>query len=277
MHRPSPASRWLLDVHISPLSLSLVAFGALAAAGCDGGDPPKGKGGGLSAAASALAASSAAPIDEGTPAPPPKPTLMPSLIVDRDGPFLNGTRIKLGEPTGAERLVKVIKDLPINNKPVTLLAEKNAKPSEVAAVVAALGEAGAPKVTIKTDGRNDLPKELSVTPQERISAPRGCAVVTMVLKDLSTAIWSIKGGVGKRQRKGLAGPDLSHTGEQLTKDIAACDATVAFFSGDDAVPWESAFNLAGTLLESDEKKKLDTLVLLREAPVAGRAVAVGKH
>ena len=28
---------------------------------------------------------------------------------------------------------------------------------------------------------------------------------------------------------------------------------------------------------SDEKKKIDMLVLLREEPVAGRAVTIGKH
>ena len=97
----------------------------------------------------------------------------------------------------------------------------------------------------------------------------------MVLKDLATAIWPFGGGMGKKQRKGLAGPDLSNTGEQLTKDIAACSATVAFFSADDEVPWEMAHNLAGTLMGSDAKKKLDTLVLLRAAPVAGRPVQLG--
>ena len=56
-----------------------------------------------------------------------------------------------------------------------------------------------------------------------------------------------------------------------------CDGTTAFFSGDDTVGWESAFNLAGTVLVSDKKKKVDTLVLLTEEPVAGRAVTLGKH
>jgi biopolymer transport protein ExbD len=267
---PSPASGWIFPARRRALALSIAAFGALAA-GCD--DPPKAAGDAAaptratspSAAASAAQAASA------------KPASMPELSVDSDGPYLAGTRINLAEPTGPEKLVKVIKDLPIEGKPVTLQAEKKAKISSVAAVVAALGDAGAPKVTIKTDGRDDLPKEITVTPESRVSAPPGCAITTMVLKELSTAIWPFKGGLGKRQRKGLAGPDLSHTGEQLTKDLAACDATVAFFSGDDGVLWESAFNLAGTVLRSDEKKKIDTLVLLREAPVAGRAVSLGKH
>lgn len=261
----------MFPVRLRSLALSIVALGALAA-GCED-DPPKGKG---DAAAPTLAAApSAAP--SAAPTAPVKLKSMPDLTVDSDGPYLNGSRINLAEPTGPEKLVKVIKDLPIEGKPVTLLVEKKAKTSAVAAVVAALGDAGAPKVTIKTDGRDDLPKEIAVTPESRLSAPPGCAVATMVLKDLSTAIWPFKGGLGKRQRKGLAGPDLSHTGEQLTKDLASCDAPMAFFSGDDGALWEAAFNLAGTVLQSDEKKKIDTLVLLREAPVAGRAVTLSKH
>ena len=43
------------------------------------------------------------------------------------------------------------------------------------------------------------------------------------------------------------------------------------------MPWENAFNLAGTALKADEKKKIETLVLPREAPVAGRAVTLSKH
>src|SRR5262249_59323061 len=101
-----------------------------------------------------------------------------------------------------------------------------------------------------------------------------CAITTMVLKDLSTAIWSVKGGTAKVQRKGLAGPDLTHTGDELKKDIAACDSTMAFFSGDDAVGWEAAYNLAGTVITHDDQHKIDTLVLLHEAPVAGRPVTI---
>lgn len=248
-------------IRARPLAVPLLAFGALFAA-CD--DPPK-------PVASATASGAVA-----APAPP-GPKTMPSLQVDNDGPYLGGTRINLVDPQGPEKLAKVVKELPIDGQTVTLLVEKKAKTSHVAAVVAALGEAGAPKVTIKTDGRDDLPKEITVTPEVRVASTPACSVSTMVLKDLSTAIWAVRGGTAKKQRKGMAGPDLSNTGEQITKDLAACDSTISVFSGDESVPWENAFNLAGTMLKADEKKKLDTLVLPREAPVAGRAVVLGKR
>lgn len=233
---------------------------------CD--DPPK-----AGAAASASAPASAAP----PPTAPPKPKTMPDILVDNDGPYLGGTRVKMSDPNSAEQLAKVVKDLPIDGKPVTIRADKKAKASHVSAVVEALGAAGAPKVTIKTDGRNDLPKEITVTPESKITNPPGCSVVATVLKDFSTAVWAVKGGLGKKQRKGLAGPDFSHTGETLEKDLGVCDSTYAFFQGDDGVGWESIFNLAGTILTSDKKKRIETLALLHEEPVAGRAVTIGKH
>jgi biopolymer transport protein ExbD len=252
----------------SPVAL-LCTIGVLGLAACD--DPPKGGG----AASASVAAP--APTPAPTPTERPKPTTMPDLIVDADGPYLGGQRVNLADAKGPEKLTKIVGDLPINASPVTLMADKKAKASAVSAVVAALGDAGAPKVIIKTDGRNDLPKELVVVPPSRAASPAACSIVASVLKDFSTAIWPFKGGTARKQRKGLAGPDLSHTGEQLEKDLAACDSTAALFSGDDGVAWESVFNLAGTILVSDKKKRVDTLVLLPEEPVAGRAVTLGKH
>jgi biopolymer transport protein ExbD len=249
-------------------ALSILAC-ALALAACD--DPPKAGG----TSGGAATPSSAAPTP--TPAALPKPKTMPEIIVDSDGAYIGGGRVNLAEASGAEKLAKAVKELPIEGKAVTVQAEKKAKTSYVAAVVAALGEAGAPRVILKTEGRGDLPKEITVTPESRVSAPPGCSVTATVLKDLSTALWPVKGAIAKKQRKGLAGPDLSHTGEELTKQIAACDSTMAFFSSDDEISWELAFNLAGTVVKADEKKKIDTLVLLREEPVAGRPVTPGKH
>jgi biopolymer transport protein ExbD len=255
---------------MSRSSLLLACTLATAAlTGCD--DPPK------PGAASATASVSAAPTAAPTATERPKPTTMPELIVDTDGPYLGGQRVKLGDAEGAEKLTKIVKDLPINGSPVTLQVDKKAKTSHVAAVVAALGEAGAPKVIIKTEGRNDLAKEIAVTPESRVTTAPACSIVVTVLKDFSTAIWPLRGAQAKKQRKGLAGPDFSHTGEALEKDLAACDSPDAFFSGDDGVAWESTFNLAGTVLASDKKKRIDTVVLLHEEPVAGRAVTLGKH
>ena len=246
------------------LALPALLLALLAASGCD--DPKKSA---TAQTASASQTASAAPA-------PPKPKTMPNLLVDAEGPYLGVDRVRMQEPNAAEKLAKLVKDMPIEGKPVTLLVEKKAKIPHVAAVVTELGRAGAPKVILKTDGRNDVPKELTITPEPRVSSPAPCSIAAMVLKDLSTAVWPIRGGTARKHSKGMAGPDLSNTGQQVKKDIEACDSTVAFFSSDETVEWESAYNLAGTIVTSDEKKKIDTLVLLSQIPVAGRPVTIGK-
>jgi biopolymer transport protein ExbD len=248
-------------------ALALLAAPSLAACGDD-----KSKTGNAAPNASASAAANAAP------AAPPKPKAMPALIVDSLGPYIGQIRVDMKQENWPEKLTAAVKDLPIDGKQVTLIAEKKARTPAVAAVVAELGRAGAPTVLLKTDGRDDVPKELVVTPPDKVSNPPGCSVSVMVLKDLSTAVWPFKGGLGKKQRKGFAGPDLSNTGDAIKRDLALCDSPFAFFSADDTISWEMAYNLAGTLKVVDEKsdkgKKIETLVLLGEAPVAGRPVTL---
>lgn len=236
----------------------------LTVSGCGDDKPTKGSGSGATSATAAVSATTE----------PLKEKKMPSLQVDSEGPYIGFERVKMTEPNAAEKLTKLVKELPIEGKPVTLLVDKKAKIPYVAAVVTELGKAGAPKVILKTDGRDDMPKELSLTPQTRVSNPPACSEVAMVLKDFSTALWPLKGGTARKQRKGQAGVDLSMTGSQITKDIEGCNSTYAFFSGEESIEWENAFNLGGAIVTSDEKKKIDTLVLLSQEPVAGRPVTL---
>ena len=101
-------------------------------------------------------------------------------------------------------------------------------------------------------------------------------MVTTVLKDMATAVWTFKGGGGRRHTKGQAGPDLTRTVESVEKYLRNCDSTTAFFGADTKLRWEHAFHAGGAIKSGDKKKKIDTLVLLGSAPVAGRAVKLGK-
>lgn len=246
---------------------SLVAAMVLSVAACD--DPPKPD--------AAAAASAASTVKAAEPPPaPPRPKTMPDLLVDPQGPYLGGTRVDMASPEAAAKMEKVLGELPIQGNPVTVLADKKAKTPHVAALLFALGKAGAPKVIVKTDGRNDVPKELAFTPETRVSTPAGCSVTAAVRKDLSTAVWPLAGGLAKGHSKGFAGPDLSHTAETLEKSLAGCDSPVALVSADDTIQWEMTYNLAGTLMVSDKKKRVDTLVLPKDAPVAGRPVVLAR-
>jgi hypothetical protein len=239
---------------------------ALVAMGCD--DPPS------TATASASAAATTKPAHSAS--PKPKSDEMPALSVDNLGAYISGERASLKEPGGPEKLKKLCGDLPIKGKQVDLAVLKKAMVTDVMAVVRELGAAGAPSVKIKADGRDDLPKELIVVPQSKLTdKAAACSVTAMVDKDLSTDVWALGGGSGKKHSKGFAGPDLTLTGETIQKAIKKCDSTVAFFSADDSLEWELAHNIGGTLMKSDDEKKIKSLVLLDEVPVPGRPVKLG--
>ncbi len=256
LRRPTWRGRaaWLL--------LGLVA----AAASCDA---PKAE---PHAASASAAAKKPAP-----PAPPAKRTTMPELLIDELGVYFDGRRADVRKDSGKKKLKAIIAKLPIDGKQVTVRVLKKAKVQWVAEALWQLGEAGAPQVLIKTDGRGDMPKELVVVPESRLGGkPDGCSVTAMVTDDLSTAVWPISGGGGTRHRKGFAGPDLSHTGETLEKKLSRCNSTSAFFSASSKVIWEHAYNIGALLRKSDKDKHIQSLVLLYNEPVAGRKVKLGK-
>ena len=264
---PSPAERAGSargSVH-KVMSALLVAGVALSVSACDA---PKGESGAASASVSAK------------PAPPPKPakrTTMPELLIDEMGPYFDGRRADVSKAAGKAKLKSILKELPIDGKRVTLRVLKKAKVPWVAEAVWQLGEAGAPEVLIKTDGRGDLPKELLVVPESRLGGtPDPCTVAIMVTDSLAIGVWPFKGGGGTRSNKGMAGPDLSKAAIGLEKVLKRCKSTTAFFSGSEKHTWENAYNVGALLHITDKEKKIQSLVLLHNEPVAGRKVKLSK-
>lgn len=235
---------------------------------CDGGAA---KGGASSASAAATqAAPTSAPTAE-------KPKTLPPLAVDNLGIVVGSDRFNLAKDEAApEKLTKAVKALTVDPAAtVTVVAEKKARTPDVVRLFTELAAVGATKILVKTDGRDDLGKEVTFVPEAKVSGPPACSIAVAVLKDLETAVWNAKGTIAKKQRKGHAGPDLSLAGETMEKELERCDSDVAFVAADDAILWEMTFNLAATLVKADKKKKLQKIVLLKEA-VAGRAVAGAK-
>jgi hypothetical protein len=98
----------------------------------------------------------------------------------------------------------------------------------------------------------------------------------MVLEDLGVTFWPIRGGLAKRYTKGMAGPDLSAMHQVMQKEEAACRSRLFFVSAADAVEWGHAYDLAASVKAHEPPYSVETIVLLREAPVAGKKVDVGK-
>lgn len=214
------------------------------------------------------------------PSEPRKPEFdeMPSVTVDDLGTYIGGFRASdLGTPDGRRKLAEIVAAMPIEEGgSVTITAIKKAKVQDVFETTWALGKGGAKKVIIKTDARDDLPKELTITPQNHVEEPAGCSIVATVTDNADTGVWAFKGGLGRRHRKGMAGPDLTNTGSTIEKDLKRCKSDTAFFSASYNMPWEHAFAMGGLIVKNDEEDKIDELVLLGDEPVAGREVELRK-
>jgi biopolymer transport protein ExbD len=249
------------------LALHAFALTVALAAGC-------GDSAGTATSASATKSSTAKATSQSS---SPKSDTMPILTVDDMGPYLNGQRANLKDEPGRERLKAIVAELPIHKKEVSLAVLGKAKVSDVVAVIHELGAAGAPSIRItSSDLRKDVPKEIVVIPVGSLTDKvPGCSVIAMVEKDKSTAVWAVKGGQGKKQDKGLAGPDLGNMGETVKKEIKKCDSPIAFFGSDPSLIWELAHSIGGSIMVNDEEKRIKTLVYLEETPVPGLPVKVG--
>jgi hypothetical protein len=247
------------------LRTSVLALVALSLAAC--GDEP------VPATASATATVTAKPEPPRSAASSAEPAKFPLVVVDEQGPVVNGQRSYPKKPGGLQKLGKDVGDLPIQGGQVPLVVEKKGALLDVVTLVKELGAKGAPTVKITADSRGDLPKELVVVPQAKMAgtAPP-CSIVAIITKTFETDIWTIKGTRAIKGPKGFAGPDMSMAGDTLAKELKKCDSKYAFFSADESLPWEYGHMIAGAIVAADKDKKIEHLVLLEEVPVPGRAV-----
>ena len=248
-------------------TLALVGgLALLLLAGCDNSGPSK---------VDQLVSAAQVPSDDPIPTPPPAPTWdkMPDMLVDELGAYIGGRRAsELDKTKGQQTLAEIVKALPIKGEQVSLRVIKKAKMKDVAEVVWALGKAGAPEVLIKTDARDDLPKELVVVPENQLDEVDPCSLAAMVTDKADTGVWGFSSQGGTRHRKGFAGPDLTNTEETMRKGLKRCESDTAFFSAAYNMPWEHAYSMGALFMKADDDKKIKRLVLCGDEPVAGRPI-----
>lgn len=177
----------------------------------------------------------------------------------------------------SEGLEKLREDLTkqkphVEGKDIVLRVAREAKRPWVATYLSELFKAGAGSVKLKTESREGYPTELKFLAQaEAKSAPK-CSAVGMILDDRSTAVWKVSGGTASRRQKGMAGPDLSMTGETLERVGKQCkDSDLFFVSGAESVEWGLIYDLAASS-QRLEKFKFERMVLLDAIPTPGHKV-----
>ncbi len=215
------------------------------------------------------------------PPPPAKPTLPPTIAIDTGGVLVGGNRVTLEGAGVAARLKGELEGHQafLQNQEVRISAERKVSPAFVARVLEGLGDAGASRVLVRTSTRADFPTEVGFLPPEKArSAPR-CSVVSMILADRSTATWQLGGGVAGKRSKGMAGPDLTLTGETIAERAKRCkESQVVFVTGAEGVEWGLVYDLAASTKTLGQAYFSDAALVAGgdQVPVPGRPVELGR-
>lgn len=245
--------------------LASLFVGTLALGGCEQSKPQK-------------STASPTPESENAAAPPKQPDPPPELVIDNIGPKVGFARINLQFPEGrgklAAEIAQIRERLPAGEQRLTV--DRKAKSDWVETYLAELAAAGFDKVLIRTQTRNEYPSELRFVPDSKVQDAPPCSVVAMILEDRGTAVWKLSGGVAGKRGKGMAGPDLTMTGETIERNAKACkNASSLFVAGGPSIEWGLIYDLAASA-NTLEGVRFDNRVLLSETPVPGHKVQLPK-
>jgi hypothetical protein len=217
------------------------------------------------------------PKDAPIPAPPasaiPKPDSAPILEIDTVSPKVGFERALLQHPEGKAQLTTLLSGAKrwIEGKDVVVIVDRKVKVPWVATYLDELAKVGPAKITIRTDTRKEFSQDQRFIPEAKVQAPP-CSVVGMVTSDYATAVWKLSGGTAGKRPKGMAGPDLSMTGDTIERFAKGCPESSTFFvSVAEGIEWGLAFDLAASSRVL-EHAKFDSSVLLNEIPTPGHKV-----
>jgi hypothetical protein len=226
------------------------------------------------------------PFDPPKDAPKPVPTASqaavpqgpPTFEIDQLSAKVGFERALLDKSDGHSNLIELLKKQTkyIESDDVPLLVARDAKLPWVSTYVDELAKLGAKHVVIKTETRKEFATSLPFSPELTLKTPRSCSVVAMVVEDRGTAVWKLSGGVAVKHSKGMAGPDLSMTGDNIERAEKGCkDSTTLFVSAAPSVEWGLVYDLTASSKTID-KSPFDTFVLLGDTAVPGHKVDLRK-
>jgi hypothetical protein len=244
---------------------------------------PSGLGAGLYLCALAAcdeAPKPAPPKPEATVAPtattPAKPAGPPAFEIDTLSAKVGFERALLDQRDGRANLINLLKPTEkyVSGNDVTLIVDRSAKLPWVVAFIDELGKLGAKRVLVKTESRKEFATSLPFSPELSLKSPPDCSVVAMVLEDRGTAVWKLSGGVATKHGKGMAGPDLSMTGDNIERFAKRCkQSNTLFVSVGPSVEWGLAYDLSASA-KTLSTTSFDSFVLLGETPVPGHKVSL---
>jgi hypothetical protein len=212
------------------------------------------------ATASATATASAAP----------EPPRAPDIVVTDTNVSVGQDRVATAEQALADKVAVFVTGRPmVEGQVVTMVAMRAAKPSPVAAVVAALRKAKAAGAIVKSESREGATETLSLAFTTQVA---DCAVVAWIAKDASIDVWTAGGSVAKRQARGLAGPDITLGLELVRAAWSGCTSSQILVGAEDTMQWGLVFDLATKALASPGSRANSAILVTNVVP--GRKVTL---
>jgi hypothetical protein len=201
---------------------------------------------------------------------PPEPPRAPDIVVDAANVAVGNDRVATGEPGLVDKIVVFLGGRPmIAGNTVSLVAMRSAKPSHVAAVVAALRKAKATGAVVKSEARDGTTQKV---PLSFTTSVGDCTTVAWIAKDAAIDVWPAGGGTAKRVIKGLAGPDMTLGTEAMRKQWSGCGSPELVVGADDVMSWGLVFDLATAGLQA-ASTRVSTAVLVTNG-VPGRKLVL---
>jgi hypothetical protein len=221
-------------------------------------------------AVQAPASAAAAPAPTPATPPAPEPPRPPDIIVDRSTVSVGREKLPAGEPGFASALVALLSSQPaIAGQTVDVVAMRNAKPSQVEGVIAALAGAKATAAAVKTETRDGATARLPITFTKSV---QDCVTVGWIAKDAAIEVWAAGGGKAKRVIRGLAGPDMTLGIEAMRSQAEGCSASEVAVGAEESMNWGLLFDLGTSALAAPGARA--SAAVLVGAAVPGRKLAL---
>jgi hypothetical protein len=204
------------------------------------------------------------------PSAAPDPPRAPDIVIDGTNVSVGTERMATGELGLADKLAVFLTGRPmVEGNAVSFVAMRNAKPSQVAAVVAALRKAKASSAVVGTEARDGTTQRVPLSFTKGVA---DCTTVAWIAKDAAIDVWPAGGGTAKRIIKGLAGPDMTLGTEAMRKQWTGCGASELVIGADDVMSWGLVFDLATAGVQASGTHPT-TAVLVTDA-VPGRKLVL---
>jgi hypothetical protein len=159
---------------------------------------------------------------------------------------IGNDQVPAGHPGLADKVDVFLHGRPLlEGQSVAVVAMRNAKPSSVAAVAAALERERATSAVVKTEARDGSTQKLTLSFARTL---HDCAAVAWIARDAAIEVWPAGGGTPKRIGRGLAGPDITLGTDAMRTQATGCNSSEIVVGSDDGLPWGLVFDLATSVL-----------------------------